>query len=461
MSESVVRRRVDAIQPELVRDLQTLIRQPSVSATGTGISECAELVKDVMHSAGIRTEILHLGGAPPLVYGEVRSRVNPDRTLLFYHHYDVQPPEPLEEWLDPPFSGTVREGKIFGRGAADDKGELLTRIKAVQAHLQAYGDVPCNVKFVVEGEEETGSANISKYLRRHRRKLACDAVVWEFGFVDGSGRPVVGLGMKGLLYVELTVEGPASDAHSSLAPIMRNPAWQLVHALGTMRSTDGRILIRGWYDEVRPLSRLDLKLLKMEPFSVSSFRKEFGAENLIAGMVGIRAKIALAAEPTCNIAGFQSGYTGSGAKTVLPARASAKIDFRLVPNMDPRRQIALLRQHLDASGFGNVRVNLLSSEAAFRTDPSHWFVGQVESATRESFGDAILSISNPGTGPMHQFATILDAPCVSVGSTYVFSRIHSPNEFARLDLLKKATRCICGIMEKFGRTNQELPSKPE
>ena len=452
--------RADALQPELLRDLQVMIRQPSVSATGEGIHECSRLVSGIMRDSGIRTEILQIDGAPPLVYGEVLSRANPDKTLLFYNHYDVQPPDPVSLWDDPPFSGKVSGNKVFGRGSADDKGELATRIKATKAYLEACGDVPCNIKFVVEGEEETGSANVARYLERHRERFSCDGVVWEFGFVDSKDRPIVGLGMKGLLYVELSAKGPVRDAHSSLAVLIGNPAWQLVRSLGSMRNDDGKVLVRDWYREVRPLSEMDLELIGREPFDEDRFKREFGVDGFVAGRSGIAAKIALASEPTCNIAGMLSGYTGEGSKTVLPATATAKIDFRLVPDMDPEMQFQRLKDHLKSEGFGDIRARATAMVPPSRTDPSHDFVGQVESSAREAFGDAILNVSNPGTGPMHQFASILQAPCISVGSTYIFAGIHSPNEFARLDLMKKTTRCLCLVMERFGQRQARTGPSP-
>ncbi len=222
---------VDRNMGDLVSDLQTLIRQPSVSAKNQGIEKCAILVSKMLKKSGISSQILRIGGAAPLVYGEVKSKKNPNKTLLFYNHYDVQPVEPVELWEDDPFSGAVKGNKIFGRGSADDKGELITRIKAVEAFLKETGDVPCNIKFVIEGEEEVGSANIGRYLTKFKKKFACNAVIWEFGYVDAKNRPVIGLGMKGLLYVELLAKESVRDVHSSLAVIIKNPAWRLVEVL--------------------------------------------------------------------------------------------------------------------------------------------------------------------------------------------------------------------------------------
>jgi len=305
----------------LVSQLQTLIRQPSVSAKNEGIEECAKLVAKIMKKSGISSEILRLKkGIAPVVYGEVSSKKNSDKTILFYNHYDVQPAEPFDLWDDEPFSGKIRGNKIFGRGSSDDKGELITRIKAVEAYLKATGDVPCNVKFVVEGEEETGSAHIDKYLIKFKKKFSCDGVIWEFGYVDSKNRPIIGLGMKGLLFVELSKRESIRDAHSSLAVIIKNPAWRLIEAVNTLRDSKGKILIKDWYKEVKPFTKSDLKILNSEPFEETFFKKEFGIKNFVDDKKGLEIKKALAGGATCNIAGFVSGYTGKVQKLFFHVR---------------------------------------------------------------------------------------------------------------------------------------------
>ena len=443
---------VDSHMKNLVSDLQILIRQPSVSAKNEGIEECAKLVKKILIKSGITSEILRLKkNVVPIVYGEIKSKTNPSKTLLFYNHYDVQPAEPFEEWDYPPFSGKIKGNKVFGRGSTDDKGELITRIKAVEAFLKTTGDVPCNIKFVIEGEEETGSAHIEDYLKKYKKKFSCDGVIWEFGYVDSKDRPIVGLGMKGLLFVELSVVESIRDAHSSLAVLIRNPAWRLIEALKTIRDKDGKILIKDWYKDVKPFSKTDLEIISKEPFDEKSFKKEFGITSFVGNLHGMNAKKALVGGATCNIAGFVSGYTGEGAKTVLPGKALVKIDFRLVPQMDPIKQVSRLKNHLKSKGFSDIGIKVFHGEAAARTSTSDSFVSKVKEAADESFGDSILNVSNAGTGPMFSFVNILKSPCISIGSTYMFSRIHSPNEFARIDLLQKTTKCICLIMEKFGK----------
>ena len=451
MTAKKVLKTVDSQMNLLVKDLQLLIRQPSVSAKNEGIEECAKLVKKLLDKTGIKSEILRLDkNTVPLVYGEIKSKSNPTKTLLFYNHYDVQPAEPYELWDDPPFSGKVIGNKVFGRGSSDDKGELITRIKAVDCFLKTTGDVPCNIKFVIEGEEETGSAHIDSYLKKYKKKFSCDGVIWEFGYIDPKNRPIVGLGMKGLLFVELSISESKRDAHSSLAVLIKNPAWRLIEALQTLRNSDGKILIKDWYKEVKQFTKKELEIIKKEPFDEQSFKKEFGITSFVGKKHGMDAKKALVGEPTCNIAGFVSGYIDTGAKTVLPAKSLAKIDFRLVPDMDPKKQIFRLKRHLKEKGFGDISVKIFHGEAAARTPISDPFVQQVKESADDVFGTSILNVSNAGTGPMHSFQKYLGAPCISIGSTHIFSRIHSPNEFARIDLLKKTTKCMCLIMEKFG-----------
>ena len=438
---------------DLISDLQTLIKQPSVSAKNEGIEDCAKLVQKLLKKSGISSEILKLKkNVAPIVYGEVKSKQNPKKTLLFYNHYDVQPAEPFDLWEYPPFSGTRKGNKIFGRGATDDKGELITRIKAVEASLKATGDVPCNIKFVIEGEEETGSAHIEEYLKKYKKKFSSDGVIWEFGYVDAKNRPIIGLGMKGLLFVELSVKESIRDVHSSLAVLIKNPAWRLIEAVSTLRDSKGKILIKDWYKEVTPFSKKDLELIKEEPFDENVFKKEFGIQSFVGNKKGMDAKKALVGDATCNIAGFLSGYTGNGAKTVLPGESLVKIDFRLIPKMNPKKQIMRLKNHLKSKGFGDVKIKVYHGEAAARTDSSDPFVSHVKNAADKSFGKSILNVSNAGTGPMYPFVNILKAPCISIGSTYMFSRIHSPNEFARIDLLKKTTKCMCLIMQNFGQS---------
>src|SRR5688500_854163 len=458
---------IDSNMNDLVSDLKLLIRQPSVSAKKIGLLECSHLVKKLMDKAGIQTELLYLQekntnyknnnlkidskvdntcSIPPLIYGEVKSKRNPNgKTLLFYNHYDVQPEDPIELWENrEPFSGKVNGNYIYGRGSSDDKGELITRIKAVEYLLKSYGDVPCNIKFIVEGEEEIGSPNLEKFLLKYKEKLKCDGVIWEFGYIDEKERPIIMLGVKGILFVELVSKGgPSREVHSSLATLIENPAWILVDALKTLRNNDGRILIKDWYEEVQNFSQDELNILDKEPFDEEIFKKEYGINKFLNNAKGIDLKKFYEGAPTCNISSIIAGYTGEGSKTIIPYKAIAKLDFRLVPDMDPIVQFKRLCDHFRNHGFTEdlLEINLLNKEWQARTKlVDSPFIKVVDESAIAIFGSIIKSISSAATCPMHYFMNLLGVPCVCIGSSYKYGKSHSPNEFARIDLLNKTTK---------------------
>lgn len=455
---TIIESRVESEIDTLTSQLQQLIRVPSVSAKKQlTITKCAELVSEIMSKAGIKSELLKLDynseEIAPVVYGDVKSKNNPDgKTILFYNHYDVQPPEPIELWDDDPFSGKIDGNLIFGRGASDDKGELITRIKAVQYFLDETGDVPCNVKFIIEGEEEVGSSHLEKYLIKYRQKFSCDATIWEFGYIDENETPIISLGMKGLLCVELHAICANADLHSGLAVLVENPAWRLVHALKTIRDENGTITIKNWHEDIRDFSAEELECIKQEDFDISDFKKNYGLSNIFNENDTEKMKKASVGGVTSNISGLFSGYIGEGSKTVLPSKAMAKLDFRLVPEMKPEKQFELLRDHFDSNGFKDIQLKFLSGEPACRIPVNNEFVKLVEASALEEFGKVIKSISSAGTGPMWYFNNILKCPCVGIGCTYKYSRIHSPNEFVRIDLIKKTTKCIGNIIERFGKS---------
>jgi acetylornithine deacetylase/succinyl-diaminopimelate desuccinylase-like protein len=462
---------VDSRKDDLTADLQSLVRQRSVSARKEGLEQCAAVVAGIMMKAGINTKILALPQdskrnddddmeyIPPVVFGEVKTKRKKNgrtKTLLFYNHYDVQPEDPLELWQHDPYEGVIEGNYIYGRGSSDDKGELITRIKAVEYYLKTFGDVPCNIKFIVEGEEEVGSLHIGRYLTNYQNDFTCDGVIWEFGYVDEQDIPIVTLGMKGLLFVEITAKGPIRDAHSSLAVLIENPAWKLVRALNTLTNNSGKILITDWYKEVRDLTDGEQALLANESFDETQFKTEYGIRSFLNDVKGTGIQRALVTMPTCNIAGIVSGYTGEGAKTIIPATASVKLDFRLVPEMDPVIQYERLKKYLADNGFDETSLNVrfLHGEAASRTNIEDPFVDAVTESAKEVYGGAKISVSSPATGPMYSFSKILNVPCISIGSTFVYAKIHSPNEFARTDLLIKTTKCMCRIIDRFANSDK-------
>ena len=452
---------------DLISDLQILIRQPSISATDQGLEECSILLSNMMKNAGIQTELLFLdldeqvesraiSRIPPVVYGEVKSRSNPSgKTILFYNHYDVQPVDPIEKWNEDPFSGKVIGNHIFGRGSSDDKGELITRIKAVEYFLHETGDIPCNIKFLIEGEEEIGSPNLLKYVQRYKDKFRSDLVIWESGYIDKDDRAIISLGQKGILNIEIKVHGPSRDVHSSLAVAIESPVWRLVHLLSLLyNAKNGKILIKGWYDEVMSLSEKELQLIANEPFNEEAFKKEYGISSFKMGQASCEIKKALATEPSCNISGLVTGYTNKGVKTILPSTATVKMDFRLVPNMDPITQFNKLVKYLRSKGYSEkeVTINYLSGEPSSKTPLDSKYVKLIVDSAAKIFNGVVLNISSSGTGPMYVFKDILNVDSICIGSTILPNKLHSPNEFANLDLLKKGTRCFIEIIKNFSRS---------
>jgi len=443
---------VEQNHQRFLADLERLIRQSSVAAKNEGMKECAGLVVKMMEEIGVKAELLELPDAFPLVYGEIRSRSNPEKTVLFYDHYDVQPAEPLELWETPPFEPSVRDGKMFGRGVADNKGNLVSRLKILESWLKTKGDIPCSFKFLVEGEEEIGSLNLERYFEKYSRKFSCDGVVWEFGGVDEDERPTITLGVKGILYVELEAKGPVRDVHSSTGAIVANPAWRLVRALDTLKDEKDRILIPHWYRGIKPFTKEELKYLKAEPLHETAIKGELGIKSFIGGMKGLEAKKALAGKPTCTICGLVSGWTGPGSKTVLPSKALAKIDFRLVLGQKPRILLAELKRHLKAKGYGDITVREHGMEEAARTPPNHPFVkAAVKAAEQEYPRPPVVSISSSGTGPMYLFTRDLKAPCICVGVGYPYTRAHSPNENIRIQDFVKGTKWLARTINNFAR----------
>ncbi len=434
-----------------IRELSRLCAQPSVAAQNWGLTECAALVSDMLKQRGFAVHVMETGGAP-VVFGERKGKSS--KTLLFYNHYDVQPAEPLDLWESPPFIPTVRDGKLFARGVSDDKGHLVSRLFAIDALLDADGELPCNVKFIVEGEEEISSVHLPDFVRAQRELLAADACVWEFGGVDYQDHPVQNLGLRGICYVELSVETTNQDVHSGLGgSIMPNAAWRLVWALSTLKGPDERIRIPGYYDAVRPPSPRDRELMAALPDEGPELRQRYGLKGFLKGVHGgADLRLQEVFEPTCTICGLTSGYQGPGAKTVLPARASAKVDFRLVPDQTPELTVKLLRAHLDAEGFSDVHVTLVGGEAPARTDPDDPFVKLVVESAQDVYGVPMqVEPMTGGSGPNHVFIEALHLPVVTAGVGYPGSQAHAPNENVRLDLYLKGAQHIARILEEFGK----------
>ena len=432
-----------------IAELSRLAAQPSVAAQNWGLQECSAMVAEMLRARGFTVEIMATDGAP-VVYAE-RKGIH-DKTLLFYNHYDVQPPEPLDLWFSPPFEPTIRDGKLFARGVSDDKGHIVSRLFAIDALLAEMGNLPCNVKFIIEGEEETSSAHLYQFVKENQKRLSADACVWEFGAVDHRDVPIQYLGLRGICYVELTVQTAKIDVHSGLGgSIFPNAAWRLVWALNSIKGADGRVRIPGFYDPIVPPSQRDRELMEILPEVAEEYASRYGITEFLNGLTGgVELRIAEVFEPTCTICGLTSGYQGSGSKTVLPALASAKIDFRLVPNQTPEQVLTGLRTHLDNEGFSDIEITYLGGEHPTKTDPDLPFVSLVVQTAEPVYGFPMQVYPLiGGSGPGHAFAEILRLPIVSAGIGYPGTQAHAPNENVRLDLYLKGAKHIVRILSAF------------
>jgi len=440
---------IDANRQEFVNDLVQLVRQPSVSARREGIQECAKIVEEMMKNAGLSTLIIPEAQGNPVVYGEIKSKSS-QKTLLFYDHYDVQPPEPIEEWMCDPYSGEIRDGKIYGRGVSDNKGNFVSRLKAVQAFLKTTRDVPVNVKFVVEGEEEVGSPHLAQVIQKHKDLFSADAAIWEFGGTDRKGRPIMYLGLKGVLSVELRTKGASRDVHSANAPLIPNPAWRLVWALNCLKNEKDEITIHGFHDDVEPPSADEMKYVEKIPFEEEEEKKDLGLTEFLQNVSGLEAVKALLYHPTCTINGFLTGYTDTGSKTVLPNKAMAKLDFRLVPRQKPEDILEKLREHLKNRGFGDIEVISHGSTEPVKTPIGDSFVQTVMKTAEKVYAKpAVVYPTSAGSGPMHLFRNWLGYPVVSVGCAHAESRGHAPNENITVEGFVKGTKFMAAILHDF------------
>jgi len=435
-----------------LEELAVFCAQPSVSAQNLGIEDCAELVASMLKKRGFTAEILPTGGAP-VVFGERKGKS--DKTLLFYNHYDVQPGEPLELWESPPFSPEIRDGKMYARGVADDKGHITSRLFAIDALMAEYSELPCTVKFVLEGEEETSSLHLHDFVVNNKQRLAADACVWEYGGVDHLDQPTQSLGLRGICYVELSVETANQDVHSGLGgSIFPNAAWRLVWALSTLKDENERILIPSFYDDIVPPSAQDIELMRNLPDPAETYLERYGLKGFLNGIKGgVELKVAQVFQPTCTICGLTSGYQGPGSKTVLPAKASAKIDFRLVPNQRPEKVLKQLREHLDAHGFEDIQIEYMGGDTPARTAPDDSFVKLAVETAEEVYQKPVqIEPMSGGSGPSSIFIEHLNLPVISAGVAHPGAQMHAPNENMRLDLYLLGAKHIARLINQFANS---------
>lgn len=448
MLSADVLRRIEENKELYIQWLVEFCKIPSVAAQGRGMDEAVKYVEDLFDKElNVSPERLETGGYP-VIFCEMPGAS--ERTVSFYNHYDVQPEDPIDLWETPAFEPDVRNGKLFARGVADNKGNLIARMAAVHAILQVQEQLPMNVKFIFEGEEEIGSIHLPELVENYSEKLLSDGCVWEFGYRDPDGTVQLSLGVKGMLYVELEATGASTDLHSANATIIENPVWRLVWALNTLKDRQERVLIPGFYEEINKITESELQLLDSYQLDGKATLDSLGLKRFLLDLEGKDLKHKHIYEPTCNICGIDGGYTGEGAKTVLPAKAKAKLDFRLVPGQDPEKILENLRNYLDQHGFEDITLRKLSSEVAARTQPEETLVHAMKAVTEQVTGkDPNIVPNTPGTGPMHVLCQALGIPSASFGVGNSQSNNHAPNENINVEDYIDGIKMAAVLIEEF------------
>jgi len=443
---------IDARQAQAVEDLKALLRIPSISTRpehAADVRRCAQWLAEQLAGLGLTASIEETGGHPLVL---ARNQHQPARpTVLVYGHYDVQPPEPLEQWTSPPFEPTVRDGAIYARGAADDKGQVWAHVEAIRAWQQA-GGLPLNLIMLIEGEEEIGSRNLERFLRERADQLKANFCVISDTSQFARDVPAITYGLRGLVYLELTVTGASHDLHSGVyGGAVPNPANVLVGLLGSLHDADGRVTIPGFYDDVVPLTSLERQQWARLPFSEVRFARELGVRGL-PGEAGYTTLERRWARPTCDINGLSSGYQGAGAKTIIPARASAKVSMRLVPNQNPLRiQKAFesaMRQRCPTSVKLEITQHGLAAPVVIPiASPA---MKKAAAAIRTGFGVDPVFMREGGSIPVvGQIKSILGLDSLLVGFGLPDDRVHAPNEKFDLNALHRGARTIAALFHEL------------
>jgi acetylornithine deacetylase/succinyl-diaminopimelate desuccinylase-like protein len=445
--------------------LQELLRIPSVStdpARRSDVRKAADWVAERLRQAGCtEVEIAETAGHP-IVYGEWLGA--PGRpTILVYGHYDVQPVDPLELWETPPFEPTVKDGRIYARGASDDKGQVVIHVNALEAHLKTSGTCPVNVKFLIEGEEEIGSDHLGAYLTSHKNQLACDAVVVSDTAMFGRGIPSICVGLRGLAYLQVDVRGTSRDLHSgTFGGAVMNPANALVRMLASLKDAKGKITVPGFYDRVRKLTKAEKKMLASLPHKDGEFKRAIGAPTLW-GEQDYSTLERIWARPTLDINGIWGGFTGTGAKTVIPAEAHAKISMRLVPDQRPDEIARLVSKHLMkiAPPAVKVTVERLHGGEPWVAPTDHPALVAAGRAVQKAFGKKPVFVREGGSIPVvADFSKMLEVPCVLMGIGLNDDNLHAPNEKLELDNFYRGNEAAAHLMEELGSAPAASNGKP-
>lgn len=431
------------------------LRIPSVSATSEHREDmltAADWLAARLSDAGLDAEILPTDGHP-VVLGEWRGAGPDAPTLLIYGHYDVQPAEPLELWTSPAFEPEIRDGRVYARGAADDKGQLFMHVKALEAHLATTGSLPLNVVLMAEGEEEVGSPNLLPFVKGHRDRLAADAVLISDSAMFDKGQPSLLFSLRGLAYAEVRVRSAKGDLHSgAYGGAVPNPATALSRMIATLHDDNGHIAIPGFYDDVLEWADDIRDEIRTLPFDEEGFREAVGAPAL-DGETDWSVLERLWIRPTCEVNGLLSGWTGEGAKTVLPAEAMAKISFRLVPDQDPKRVITTLREHLESVAPDGVTIEVteLHGGRPWKADPTGPLFDAAATALEEAFGTAPVRVGEGGSIPIVvEFEEVLECPALLVGFALPGCNMHAPDEWFGIDEFDRGTGALVRLYEELG-----------
>ena len=447
---------VEQHKDRLLEELKTFLRIPSVSTLpehAADVGRAARFVADSLSAAGLENVEIIPTAKHPLVYADwLHAPGKP--TVLCYGHYDVQPPDPLEEWRSPPFEPTLRDGNLYARGSADDKGQMYMHVKAVEALRAVNGKLPVNVKFLIEGEEEVGGGSIAKYVAENAARLKADVALVSDTELFAEGIPTLCVGLRGIVYTEIAARGPARDLHSGMyggaAP---NAVFGLVELLAKLKDANGVIRIPGIYDDVEPPAPAEKHSWTMLPFSEEEFlRNEVGSSRL-TGEPSYTVLERVWARPTLEVHGIAGGFTGAGSKTVIPARATAKVSIRLVPRQDPDKITAALKKFVRENTPAGIEteVRVLNAGPAVSVNPDHPAIHLAAEAFSDILGRETVFIRSGGSIPIvGDFATHLGIPTILMGFGLPDDGLHSPNEKYKLSNYYTGIMTIAHFLEKYG-----------
>ncbi len=441
---------IDSRFDELMEDLKEYCSVPTVSALGEKFREGADATRRLLEKYSVKTSELPVKDGPPFVVGDVVGKG--DSLLLLYNHYDVQPVDPLDEWESDPFEPLVKGDNLYARGVADTKGNVAAQALAQEAVREVTESLPLSLRFMVEGEEELGSPHFVPFWEENQELFKGDGATIEGANHALDGTPTVQLGSKGILYVELFVRTAAIDQHSSLAAALPNPAWRLIAALNTIRNSEGRILIPEFYDNAPEPTEEELVYLRKSRFDPIMYKETYGASEVLGGDTPFDRLLQLVYGTTCNIDGFYSGYIGEGSKTVNPAYAKVKLDFRLLPGQRPGAVLGNLRKHLRHHGFRDIEVEDLGSFEPAGTPLSSRIGQSLFAAFREAYGrDPNVLPWSAGSSSTWYYTSVGTPAAAGPGVGYQGSKIHAPNEHIRLQDARRAIKATAAMMLEFGK----------